>query len=85
MGLKIAQVPSPDFTGEKTSVSGLFIFAITEVARTCPPLLLARTPPGQTPVYRHRPADLKKGLKSNGGYRPCLLRTLPKYGRSSGK
>jgi NADPH-dependent curcumin reductase CurA len=33
----------PDFTGEKTSVSGLFIFAITEVARTCLPLLLART------------------------------------------
>src|SRR5262249_34684870 len=32
-----------------------------------------------------RPADLKKGLKSNGGYRPCFLRTLPKHGRSSGK
>src|SRR4030095_663191 len=35
-------------------------------------------------VYRQRPADLKKGLKSNGGYRPCFLRTLAKHGRSSG-
>jgi hypothetical protein len=32
-----------------------------------------------------RLADLKKGLKSNGGYRPCFLRTLPKHGRSSGR
>src|SRR5262245_32588824 len=27
-----------------------------------------------------RPADLKKGLKSNGGYRPCFLRSLLKCG-----
>jgi len=35
--------------------------------------------------YRQRPADLKKGLKSNGGYRPFFLRILPKRGRSSGR
>src|SRR5262245_28044864 len=32
-------------------------------------------------IYRKRPADLKKGSKSNGGYRRCFLRTVLKWPR----